>query len=78
MLSLSTKFLPTVMNLLRKLAEEGTKPAASDPRVNPNSLPGSTSFQKGVNPPSAMSSSASSEITSENGTEEYSSSSKQD
>lgn len=76
MLSLATKLLPTVMNLLRKLAEEGAKPPTTDTRGNP--LPGSKSFRNGVNTSSAVSSSASSEITSENGTEEYSSSSKQD
>ncbi|KAL6335299.1 hypothetical protein AAG906_029540 [Vitis piasezkii] len=76
MLSLATKLLPTVMNLLRKLAEEGAKPPTTDTPGNP--LPGSKSFRNGVNTSSAVSSSASSEITSENGTEEYSSSSKQD
>nr|CAN63206.1 hypothetical protein VITISV_010618 [Vitis vinifera] len=76
MLSLATKLLPTVMNLLRKLAEEGAKPPTTDTRGNP--LPGSKNFRNGVNTSSAVSSSASSEITSENGTEEYSSSSKQD
>ncbi|XP_068647516.1 protein ROOT HAIR DEFECTIVE 3-like isoform X2 [Aristolochia californica] len=35
LLALSTKFLPTVMNLLKKLAEEGQKPAGSDPRRDP-------------------------------------------
>lgn len=74
MLSLATKLLPTVMNLLRKLAEEGAKPPTTDTPGNP--LP--KSFRNGVNTSSAVSSSASSEITSENGTEEYSSSSKQD
>ncbi|KAG9455655.1 hypothetical protein H6P81_000163 [Aristolochia fimbriata] len=35
LLALSTKFLPTVMNLLKKLAEEGQKPGGSDPRRDP-------------------------------------------
>ncbi|KAJ6715359.1 PROTEIN SEY1 [Salix viminalis] len=36
LLSLSTKFVPTVMNLLRRLAEEGQKPiTTTDPRRNP-------------------------------------------
>ncbi|CAI9287533.1 unnamed protein product [Lactuca saligna] len=53
-LSLSTKFHPTVTNLLRKLAEEGKKPVATQPQV----LGG---FQ-GV-----VSSSGSSGVTTENG-----------
>ncbi|XP_044496574.1 protein ROOT HAIR DEFECTIVE 3-like isoform X1 [Mangifera indica] len=35
LLSLSTKFLPTVMNLLKKLAEEGQVPVTSDLSRNP-------------------------------------------
>ncbi|XP_058069007.1 protein ROOT HAIR DEFECTIVE 3-like isoform X2 [Magnolia sinica] len=35
LLSLSTKFLPTIMNLLKRLADEGQKPTASDPQRNP-------------------------------------------
>ncbi|KAK9282342.1 hypothetical protein L1049_005258 [Liquidambar formosana] len=67
LLSISTKFLPTVMNLLKKLAEEGQTPATSDPQRNPS--PASKSFRNGVNT-SDLSSSASSGITSsENGTE---------
>ncbi|CAL5375945.1 unnamed protein product [Camellia sinensis] len=74
LLSLSTKFLPTVMNLLKKLAEEGQIPAATGHQMNHSSL-GSTSFRSGVDNNGDMSSSASSEVTStENGTE-YSSSS---
>ena len=34
-LSLSTKFLPTIMNMLRKLAEEGNRPANAG-RHNPS------------------------------------------
>ncbi|KAL8522532.1 hypothetical protein ACS0TY_012625 [Phlomoides rotata] len=69
LLSLSTKFLPTVMNLLRKLAEEGQRPANADPQQNPpipaNSLPGNNTHGY-----SGMSSTGSSEVTSsENGTE---------
>ncbi|KAL7162621.1 hypothetical protein ACSBR2_042997 [Camellia fascicularis] len=68
LLSLSTKFLPTVMNLLRKLAEEGTKTATSEPQRN-HPLPPKT-FQSGVNNNGDLSSTASSEVTSaENGTE---------
>ncbi|XP_057771722.1 protein ROOT HAIR DEFECTIVE 3-like [Salvia miltiorrhiza] len=50
LLSVSTKFLPTVMNLLKKLAEEGTAAANPNPERNP-SLP-------------SKSSAASSEVTS--------------
>ncbi|XP_075492309.1 protein ROOT HAIR DEFECTIVE 3-like isoform X1 [Primulina tabacum] len=64
-LSISTKLLPTIMNLLRKLAEEGQRPANSDSQHNsPFSAKNSTNDQ------SHMSSVASSEVTSsENGTE---------
>ncbi|KAG8388390.1 hypothetical protein BUALT_Bualt02G0120900 [Buddleja alternifolia] len=56
-LSLSTKFLPTVMNLLRKLAEEGQTRPNAPPQHNPPV-------------PAALSSTASSEVlSSENGTE---------
>ncbi|XP_059641371.1 protein ROOT HAIR DEFECTIVE 3-like [Cornus florida] len=76
LLSLSTKFLPTVMNILRKLAEEGQKRATSDPQRNP--MPTSSSLQSGVTNNGVLSSSGSSEVTSsENGTE-YSSPSIQD
>lgn len=68
LLSLSTKFLPTVMNLLRKLAEEGQKPAAPEPQRNRPVA--ATSFQSGSNNNGDVSSTASSEVTwSENGTE---------
>ncbi|XP_051115883.1 protein ROOT HAIR DEFECTIVE 3-like [Andrographis paniculata] len=67
-LSLSTKFLPTVMNLLRKLAEEGQKPGNPDPQHNPPA-PVKT-LHSGTHDHSNLSSSASSEvISSENGTE---------
>ncbi|KAI3463271.1 hypothetical protein Pfo_019934 [Paulownia fortunei] len=67
-LSLSTKFLPTVMNLLRKLAEEGQRHANSDPQRNPP-IP-AKSLRSGTNDYGDLSSSASSEvISSENGTE---------
>ncbi|CAL5327878.1 unnamed protein product [Camellia sinensis] len=74
LLSLATKFLPTVINLLKKLAEEGQMPATTGHQMNNSSL-GSTSFHSGVDNNGDMSSSDSSEVTStENGTE-YSSSS---
>ncbi|XP_047334056.1 protein ROOT HAIR DEFECTIVE 3 homolog 1-like isoform X2 [Impatiens glandulifera] len=69
LLSLSTKFLPTVMNLLKKLAEEGQMPASgADPRRN--SPLAAKSFQNSVNNGGDLSSTGSSTITSsENGTE---------
>ncbi|KAJ7951632.1 Protein ROOT HAIR DEFECTIVE 3-like [Quillaja saponaria] len=74
LISLSTKFLPTVLNLMKKLAEEGAKPATNNPTNNPQRNPASKSFQNGVSG-SDMSSTASSEVTLDNGTE-FSSSSK--
>ncbi|EXC09146.1 hypothetical protein L484_005098 [Morus notabilis] len=72
LISLSAKFVPTVMNLIKKLAEEGQVPAANDPRRNPALA--SKSFHNGVNASSDMSSTGSSEVT-EN---DHSISSKQD
>lgn len=72
LLSLSTKFLPTVMNLLRKLAEEGQAPAAAN---NPqrNASVQSKSFLSGANDYGDMSSSGSSEVTNMENGNEYSS-----
>ncbi|KAI8544599.1 hypothetical protein RHMOL_Rhmol08G0309500 [Rhododendron molle] len=76
LLSLSTKFLPTVMNLLRKLAEEGQKPPAPEPQRNRPVA--ANSFQSGSNNNGDVSSTASSEVTwSEIGTE-YTSPSRQE
>lgn len=61
LISLSTKFLPTVMNIIKKLAEEGQVPATNDPRRNPALA--SKSFHNGVNASSEMSSTGSSEVT---------------
>ncbi|KAJ6394710.1 hypothetical protein OIU77_023837 [Salix suchowensis] len=59
LLSLSTKFVPTIMNLLRRLAEEGQKPiTTTDPRRNP--APVSRNFQSGSSSTSDSSSSSSS------------------
>ncbi|XP_042036493.1 protein ROOT HAIR DEFECTIVE 3-like isoform X2 [Salvia splendens] len=67
-LALATRFLPTVTNLLRRLAEEGQRPANADPQQNP-AFPANT-LRSTTNDPSEISSSASSEVTtSENGTE---------
>ncbi|XP_041015401.1 protein ROOT HAIR DEFECTIVE 3-like [Juglans microcarpa x Juglans regia] len=63
LISLSSKFLPTVMNLLKRLAEEGQIPAANDPQRNHSHE--SKSFRNGVSSSSDTSSStASSEVTS--------------
>ncbi|XP_031092080.1 protein ROOT HAIR DEFECTIVE 3-like [Ipomoea triloba] len=61
LLSLSTKFLPTVMNLLKKLAEEGQGQTNGEPQRNPILAAKSSR--------SDMSSTGSSEVTSENGDE---------
>ncbi|GFZ04266.1 root hair defective 3 GTP-binding protein [Actinidia rufa] len=71
LLALSTKFLPTVMNLLRKLAEEGQKPATTEPQRNhPLAARG---FQSGVTNNSGFSSTGSSDVTSSENSSEYSS-----
>ncbi|XWS18861.1 hypothetical protein CRYUN_Cryun32bG0081400 [Craigia yunnanensis] len=75
LLSLSTKFLPTVMNLLRKLAEEGQIPATNNPQRNP--AVASKSFQNGSTS-SDMSSSASSGVTSSRNGTKYSSPTKEE
>lgn len=71
LLSLSTKFLPTVMNLLKRLAEEGQGMANGQPQGNP--ALSSKSFRGSTNDHGDVSTSGTSEVTSENGTE-YSSS----
>ena len=72
LISLSSKFLPTVMNLLKRLAEEGQNPMTNDPNRNPALE--SRSFRNGVSASSSMSSSASSEVISS----EYASPAKED
>jgi hypothetical protein len=72
LISLSSKFLPTVMNLLKRLAEEGQIPATNDPQRNPPLA--SKSFRNGVSASNDTSSSASSGVTSS----EYSSPSKEE
>ncbi|GKC27082.1 root hair defective 3-like protein, partial [Tanacetum coccineum] len=66
-LSLSTKFLPTVTNLLRKLAEQGQRPASSEAHRYTSSPPqASRVIQDGVGGSnSGFSSTASSEVTME-------------
>ncbi|GAY38527.1 hypothetical protein CUMW_037420 [Citrus unshiu] len=71
LISLSTKFLPTVMNLLKKLAEEGQIPATNNnPQRNP--VGASMNHQNGVST-SEISSTASSGVTSSGNGTEYSS-----
>ncbi|KAK6911892.1 Sey1/RHD3-like, three-helix bundle domain [Dillenia turbinata] len=69
LLSLSTKFLPTVMNILRKLAEEGNRPTGPEPQRNVELT--AKSFRSST---SDLSSSGSSEVTSSGNGTEYSSS----
>ncbi|KAL3631994.1 hypothetical protein CASFOL_024978 [Castilleja foliolosa] len=71
-LSLSTKFVPTVMNLLRKLAVEGQGRPANAPHHNPPPPP-AKSLQSASNDHSRLSSSASSEVPSSVNGNEYSS-----
>ncbi|MGI4421868.1 hypothetical protein ACR2V7_25805, partial [Klebsiella pneumoniae] len=71
LLALSTKVLPTVMNLLRKLAEEGQKPATTEPQRNHPLA--ARSFQSGVTNNSGFSSTGSSDVTSSENSSEYSS-----
>ncbi|KAJ8756094.1 hypothetical protein K2173_024641 [Erythroxylum novogranatense] len=76
LISLSSKFLPTVMNILKRLAEEGQKAATNDPQGNaPIS---SKSFQNGAGTSTNMSSSASSGVTSSGNGSEYSSVAKEE
>lgn len=73
LLSLSTKFLPTVMNLLKKLAEEGQGQGQGqgqtngEPQRNPTLA--AKSFRSSANDHGGLSSTGSSEVTSENGDE---------
>ncbi|KAJ9568470.1 hypothetical protein OSB04_004436 [Centaurea solstitialis] len=79
-LSLSTKFLPTVTNLLRKLAEEGQRPATTttDAHNNTSNPPQASHIIHGaVGTNSGFSSTASSEVTRENEAE-YTSPSRHD
>lgn len=64
-LSLSTKFLPTVTNLLRKLAEEGQRPVNTDAQRDTSNPQVSRINQSN----SGVSSTASSEVIIENETE---------
>ncbi|KAG4945120.1 hypothetical protein JHK87_041127 [Glycine soja] len=70
-ISLSSKFVPTIMNLIRKLAEEGQGHANNDPRRSP-----SKNNQSAIPAGRVTSSSASSSVTSPGNGTEYTSSSK--
>ncbi|KAG4955469.1 hypothetical protein JHK85_041849 [Glycine max] len=70
-ISLSSKFVPTIMNLIRKLAEEGQGHANNDPRRSP-----SKNNQSAIPAGRVTSSSASSSVTSPGNGAEYTSSSK--
>ncbi|KAL6537484.1 Cell wall protein rhd3 [Orobanche minor] len=70
-LSLSTKFLPTIMNLLRKLAEEGQRPPTTNPQHNPPVPP--NSLRSRTSDFGEKSTSATSEVTSAEDGTEYSS-----
>lgn len=72
---MSTKFLPTIMNLIKRLAEEGQVPATNNPQRNPALA---TKTYRNENGTSSDMSTASSGLThTENGMA-YSSSSKDD
>ncbi|XP_078167910.1 protein ROOT HAIR DEFECTIVE 3-like [Carex rostrata] len=76
-LSLSTKFVPTIMNMLKKLAEEGQRPNAPDQQQRAPEM-NSKSFGNGVhNNMNSSSSSTSSSVTSSDGCTEISSPLKQ-
>lgn len=61
LLNLGTQFVPTIMNLLRKLAEKGATTTANEPGRNPAIVP--NNLHNRVNTSSEISSSASSEVT---------------
>ncbi|KAG7014019.1 Protein ROOT HAIR DEFECTIVE 3-like 1, partial [Cucurbita argyrosperma subsp. argyrosperma] len=75
LLSLSSTFVPTVMNLLKKLAEEGQqRPTTSDPQSNP----AITSKRIRNSSSNDMTSTASSAVTETEAGAEYTSGSKED
>ncbi|OMO49314.1 Root hair defective 3 GTP-binding protein [Corchorus olitorius] len=76
LLSLSTKILPTVMNLMRKLAEEGQAPANNNPQRN--TAMASKSYYQNGSSSSDTSSIASSGLTSSGTGTVYNSPTKED
>ncbi|MCH83078.1 ROOT HAIR defective 3 GTP-binding family protein, partial [Trifolium medium] len=75
LISLSTKFVPTIMNLIKRLAEEG----AGAPAANDNPQRSSSKYNSNAVPVgSSASSSSSSNVTSSDNGNRYTSSSKAD
>ncbi|GER53517.1 protein ROOT HAIR DEFECTIVE 3 homolog [Striga asiatica] len=72
-LALSTKFLPTVTNLLRKLAEEGQTKRHANTETPHKPQFQAKSFESASNEHTRLSSTASSEVTSSENSNEYSS-----
>ncbi|PQQ21367.1 protein ROOT HAIR DEFECTIVE 3-like [Prunus yedoensis var. nudiflora] len=72
LISLSSKLVPTIMNMIKRLADEGANAAANDPHRNPPLA--SKNFTNEGNASSEMSSSASSGLTES----DYTSPAKQD
>ncbi|CAA0814622.1 Protein ROOT HAIR DEFECTIVE 3 homolog 1 [Striga hermonthica] len=72
-LALSTKFLPTVTNLLRKLAEEGQTKRHANTETPQKPRVQEKSFESASNEHTRLSSTASSEVTSSENSNEYSS-----
>ncbi|RAL42419.1 hypothetical protein DM860_017599 [Cuscuta australis] len=73
LISLSSKFLPTVMNLLKKLAEQGQGQTTGNSSHNHHPTIPSKSFRSSSIDRGDLSSTGSSEVTSENGDEPSSS-----
>ncbi|KAF1898513.1 hypothetical protein Lal_00032093 [Lupinus albus] len=69
-ISLTSKFIPTIMNLMKKLAEEGQNPANNNPQRNQSKINHNALTRN------AVSSSASSNVTSLDNEKEHSSPSK--
>ncbi|CAJ1950959.1 unnamed protein product [Sphenostylis stenocarpa] len=70
LISLSSKFIPTIMNLMKKLAEEGQNHAANNPQRTPS--------KNSYNESHAVSSSSSSNLTALDNGAEYASSVKEE
>ncbi|XP_028792095.1 protein ROOT HAIR DEFECTIVE 3-like [Neltuma alba] len=81
LISLSTRFLPTVMNIIRKLAEEAQNPAPNNAQRNPsgsnhNAVTAGSNTSSSASSNASLSEKASSNVTSLENGGEYSSSSK--
>ncbi|KAM7274226.1 hypothetical protein ACFE04_028890 [Oxalis oulophora] len=77
LISLSTKFVPTIMTILKKLAEEGQMPAANNEAYR-NPPPPIKTFHSEVGSTTNLSSTTSSGVTSGNGSTRYSSPTKEE